>query len=382
MKRILYLLALIVFVASCRQKDHKVFVVKGEILNAPGKKVILMETPYGNEQPVILDSVFLTDKGVFSLKGRANEEGIYRLVLERGPDVILINDNDEINLHLDVNDYRNYTVEGSPASESLHKLFEDYHSKDSAILVNFKKIDSIQKIPGNDSSAEMMKSANDRRVEELNSLVNDFIKNNNSPSAVMYVLGIASRTISQEELKNRVNEAAARFPKHKGLAAIKNMMAMRKTAPESKPTETVTNNYALLDKQAPDLAMPGLNGKTVSIKSFRGKYLLVDFWASWCGPCRQENPNVVAAYNRFKNKNFAILGVSLDQDKDAWQAAVLKDGLSWNHMSDLKQWQSDAVAAYGIEGIPFNVLLDPSGKIIASGLREEQLQQKLEEVLK
>jgi peroxiredoxin len=119
--------------------------------------------------------------------------------------------------------------------------------------------------------------------------------------------------------------------------------------------------------------MNDVNGKPVSISSFKGKYLLVDFWASWCRPCRQENPNVVAAYQQFKNKNFTVLGVSLDQDKESWKKAIATDNLTWPHMSDLKQWESAAVPAYGIEGIPFNVLLDPSGKIIKSSLRGNEL---------
>jgi thiol-disulfide isomerase/thioredoxin len=119
----------------------------------------------------------------------------------------------------------------------------------------------------------------------------------------------------------------------------------------------------------------------VSLSSFHGKYLLVDFWASWCGPCRAENPNVVRAYNEFKGKNFAILGVSLDKERDAWLEAIRADGLGWTHVSDLKFWQSKAVETFNFNGIPFNVLIDPQGTVIAEGLRGEFLEEKLKEVL-
>jgi peroxiredoxin len=134
-------------------------------------------------------------------------------------------------------------------------------------------------------------------------------------------------------------------------------------------------------KQAPELVLPDIDGKPVALSAFRGKYLLVDFWASWCGPCRQENPNVLKAYEAFKNKNFAILGVSLDKDKDAWQQAIREDKLGWTHVSDLKFWSSKAVETFKFEGIPFNVLIDPNGKIIAESLRGEDLENKLKEVL-
>lgn len=369
------------FIASCKEKKHGAFVVTGTIKNAPGKKLLLMETPYSNAQPVVLDSTILKDKGAFTLRGRASEEGIFRLVIENGPDVILINDNNSITVNLDVNDYRNYTVKGSPASESLHKLFENYRAKDSVVLSTFKQVDSIRAIPGQDSIAQIYQARNDLQIEEMNKMVKDFINNSNSPAAAYYALGIASQTISNDEIKSMVDATANRFPEHSGLARIKTLLAVKAPAKDSVPPAAATT-YALLNRQAPDLTMPDLNGKPVSISNFKGKYVLVDFWASWCGPCRQENPNVVAAYNEFKDKNFTILGVSLDEDKAAWKQAIAKDQLNWTHISDLKQWESAAVPAYGIEGIPFNVLLDPTGKIIASSLRGEELSMKLAEVLK
>ncbi|MGZ5247507.1 MAG: TlpA family protein disulfide reductase, partial [Flavitalea sp.] len=122
-------------------------------------------------------------------------------------------------------------------------------------------------------------------------------------------------------------------------------------------------------------------GKNISLKSFRGKYVLVDFWASWCGPCRQENPNLVKAYNEFKGRNFTIVGVSLDRDKANWLQAIQQDQLNWTHMSDLAFWNSAAVSIFKFDAIPYNVLLDPQGNVIAEGLRGEALIQKLQEIL-
>ena len=379
MKIIIYVAAVIMLAAACQTKKRSMFEVSGVIENAPGKKLLLMETPYISGQPVVLDSTFLKDKGAFALKGRANEESIYRLIIENGPELVLVNDNDKIEVNLNVNNYRNYTIEGSPASESLHKLFEDYRAKDSAILTTFKKIDSLKALPKQDSITEILQTKNDQQIKGLNDMLKNFINNATSPSVTLYALGIASQTIPGKELQTLADASVTKFPGNAGLTKIKSMLAVK--APDQAANNS-SENYNLLNKPAPDLTMNDINGKPVSISNFKGKYVLIDFWASWCGPCRQENPNVVAAYNKFKDKNFTILGVSLDEDKAAWQKAITKDNLTWTHMSDLKQWESAAVQTYVIEGIPFNVLVDPAGKIIANSLRGEELTNKLAEVLK
>lgn len=133
---------------------------------------------------------------------------------------------------------------------------------------------------------------------------------------------------------------------------------------------------------APEFALPDTAGNAVSLASFRGKYVLLDFWASWCPYCRKENPNLVAAYQQFKDKNFTVLGISLDNRKEPWLKAIAHDRLDWTNVSDLQYWDAAVPALYGVRGIPANVLVSPDGVIVAKDLKEEALHDKLEELLR
>ncbi|RYY41225.1 MAG: AhpC/TSA family protein [Chitinophagaceae bacterium] len=141
------------------------------------------------------------------------------------------------------------------------------------------------------------------------------------------------------------------------------------------------NLIGSIGSEASDFTQADTTGKPVSLSSFRGKYVLLDFWASWCRPCRAENPNVVRAFQKFRNKNFTILGVSLDQSKDAWINAIHVDKLTWMHVSDLQQWNNAVAKMYGVQGIPQNFLIDPNGRIVGKNLRGEELERKLCELL-
>jgi peroxiredoxin len=359
---------------SCQPKRYGAFVVAGKIENAGLQKIALQELPFTGEQPVILDSATLKKDGTFELRAMAKEEGLYRLVLESRNEVLLVNDGNSIKVRLDLNNYRHYKVEGSDASNQLHTLMETLFTRDSAFYVQKQRFDSTYAGNSNDSLSQIIIGRRDAVLKERREILSTFINRSQSPAAICYALGQYDAYMPVTELKAITDAAAARFPEHSGLARFKSLIAVQATP--QKP------GYPLLQQMAPEIKLPTPNGDTLALSSLKGKYVLVDFWASWCGPCRKENPNVVAAYNKYKDKNFTVLGVSLDKDKESWIEAIQKDNLAWPHVSDLQYWNSVVVNQYKFEGIPFNVLVDPSGKIIASELRGEELDRKLSEVLK
>lgn len=367
MKKISLIIFAAATIVACKPKEHGAFTVSGNIANATTDKVYLEEIPFAGQQPVVIDSATLKN-GKFELRGMAKDEGLYALSLHQGPQILLVNDAKSIRVKMDVNNYKAYETEGSKASTSLHELFGSYESQFEKVKQAFTQLDSLQAQKANDSIMTFHKLQRKNEMSKLNGILTNFIAKTESPAACLHALGMATRSMELDDLRTLVMNAAAKFKEYEGMQKFKKMLAGQQ--------------YPLLDKQAPEIALPTPNKDTVKLSSFRGKYVLVDFWASWCKPCRGENPNVVAAYNKYKDKNFTILGVSLDSDKKDWTDAIAADNLTWTHVSDLKQWQSPLVGLYMFDGIPFNVLVDPTGKIIASSLREDALDKKLSEVLK
>jgi peroxiredoxin len=385
MKMIASLISCAVLLAACSSSDTdngKTFTVTGNIKNRQADRIWLQEFSVSTGQQFLRDSAAIAADGSFKLKTSATDEGIYNLILSGDPNpvVTLINDASSVNVNADFSKpYDFYSVTGSEASSAVKDYLAKLGEMQREKFNKERMLDSLKTIPGSETVSVEVDNQRKQLVVNLKNYTGESIEKSKSPAFALFVIatyqGMSNNPnfrmepYDSEGLLSLFEALVIKHPARADIAGIRNTISSQIVRPQ------------WVGKDAPEIEMPDTKGKNVKLSSLRGKYVLVDFWASWCGPCRMENPHVVEAYHKFKNKNFTILGVSLDAKKEAWEKAIADDKLAWQHISDLKRWESQVVPLYKISGIPFNVLLNPEGKIIAENLRGNALEQKLGQIL-
>lgn len=382
MKKVILLFVSLAVLVSCGNKGktdtaQNKFELKGKLENANGEQLYLEQMTAKGAQSI--DTVALNEKGEFSFVKIKPELGFYRIKITDANFVMLILDStQQVSITGDAHDLGNTArIEGSPDSklfwEFNEKAKRSYQRRDSMIR-SYEAYINLNK--GDEAKIQEYAKSAEQAYNEEGKRLNDYLLGliNINPGSLVSIVAMQQLVPELSEngyadLYKKVDEALMqKFPNSEQVqyfhSNVENMFNVAKGG------------------EAPDFTLPSPEGKELSLSSFKGKYVLIDFWASWCGPCRAESPNMVRMYKKFHPKGLEILGVSLDDDKAKWVAAIKKDQLEWNHVSDLGGWKSAAAKLYNVTSIPQTFLLDKEGKIIAKGLRAEGLEAKLEELLK
>ncbi len=371
-KQLLFLFSVLTVVLSACSGDDRKFHIIGNIAGMPEQTVIL-EQISANDIIAVVDSERSKSDGHFDLSGVSPEPGLYRIHFESNKFILLSIDKGNIKVTGKWDEIENYTTTGSAGSANLKTLIVAIrnHLKDYNMMSMV--LDTLQARHNDSMSAIARKDFEDMRVRFTQFVEHYADTTPYEPNAV-FAARILNPNTESNYLFAFTQGLARRWPgttMTRDFTEYYNKTSTRKHEPHGAHSNDV----------APDFSLPTPDGKMVSLASFKGKFVLLDFWASWCGPCRAENPNVVAAYQKYKDRNFTIFSVSLDNNKALWEKAIREDSLAWTHVSDLKGWQSAAATLYGVQSIPTNYLLDTTGKVIARNLRGEQLAETLERVL-
>lgn len=356
----------LIFLSACNAASDDNFVLSGRVDNASHLSSIILY-----EDETVVDSIALAENGDFYMEGTAPEATLYELRVEEESYMLILENGEKVEFNIDLNNPGEYVVKGSEASanlKDLNQLRDKFQEQQMDLQSEFE-----QRLAAGEEQADVQNelvAKNERYTKELSGEVLEFALANGDNLAGffgMLVLYSVDPTGHEETVVNYAENAQSLFPNNEAVQAFVAHIQ------EIKPLS--------IGQIAPDFSSVTPEGKEVKLSDLRGEYVLLDFWAAWCTPCRHENPNIVAQYHAFKDQGFTVLGVSLDRDRDAWLKAIEDDKLEWTQVSDLKMWDSEAGRLYNISAIPASFMIDPEGKIIGKNLRGPALKQFLDETL-
>ena len=358
MNKIILALLLFPFVLHAQNK----FVITGNLQGLPDGSAVSLSNANIPDDTIARSIV---KNGLFELTGSVDEPNLYQLNLNGvEKKSILFMGNENVSVKGDVKTIQDLSVSGS----ATHDDFEEFKKKFNPLFQELssmsQKINAGQKMNKEDSLMIVYK----KHLSKIKSSVDEYIDGHKSSPVSPFVVLVTSE-IDQDpgSLEKRFNSFDQKTQDGFYGKIIRQQLEDGKSG--------------AIGSQSIDFSQATPEGNQVMLSSFKGKYVLVDFWASWCRPCRLENPNLVKAYNKYKDKNFTVFGVSLDKDRSPWVKAIKDDKLAWTQVSDLKFWNNEAATKYKIQSIPQNFLIDPSGKIIAKNLRGEDLDKELAKLL-
>lgn len=370
MKKIVLLAIMSIAFIACNKTNENEFLISGTAEGIEnGKKVFLQIQ--GENEMIAKDTVEVKN-GKFEIKGAFEALEIAIITIEGNNPIPFIMENGTITIKVNKDTIQNSVVGGTPEND----LFQEYSSKTKVV---YKKISDFQASKQeefmnaqavNDTATmnALMKKLNTIQ-KDLIGLAKDVISTNNDKylSALLLENNLATQTITAEEGKAYFEKFTDKIKQSRAGKSIEKIV---KAATE-----------VVVGKPAPNFSAPSPEGKTIALKESLGKVTIIDFWASWCAPCREENPNVVALYNELHEKGLNIIGVSLDREDDKWKEAIAKDGLTWPQVSNLKFWQEPIAEQYNVKSIPATFILDENGIIVARDLRGDELKAKVKELL-
>ena len=370
-----------VLITACSSTD-KPYLISGTINNVPqGVEYIYFEN-FVNNQPNKIDSAVIGENGSFAIQTANPPLDFYRLSITSDNFAIVVLDSTntpEFQLS-GVNLSKGGQVNGAPHTALLWEFYDRSNEFDN------KREQMGQQAQGADQNTRANLIGQFQAMQQsYYAYLKQFIQDHYRSPASMAVLNKLDPVKDFDDYTKVADALASSMSDSPYFTFLqKQINQARARVAQVKAREEQERKRAELlapGKEAPEINLPTPQGNLLPLSSLRGKVVLLDFWASWCKPCRAENPNVVRLYNKYKNKVFTVYSVSLDRSRDAWLRAIEQDNMSWNHVSDLAYWQSEAAQTYGVSGIPFTVLLDRNGKIIDTNLRGQGLAAKLQEIL-